>query len=67
MLWFFAREKAHLHYEIRRHPESEDYEIVITYPDGRQEIEQYSDTTGLLRRSYDLQDALKAEGWQPLG
>ena len=67
MLWFFARQKAQLHYEIRKHRDSDDYEIVITHPDGRQEVEQYSDATGLLRRSADLQDTLRAEGWQPLG
>ena len=67
MLWFFARQDAHLHYEIRRHTDCDDYEIVITHPDGRQEVEQYSDAGRLLRRSADLEDALRSEGWQPLG
>jgi hypothetical protein len=67
MLWFFARHEAQLHYEIRRQQDSDDYEIVITHPDGRQEIEQYSDTSRLLRRSADIQETLRADGWQPLG
>lgn len=67
MLWFFARHQAQLHYEIRRQQDSDDYEIVITHPDGRQEVEQYSDSMRLLRRSADLQNALRSEGWQPLG
>ena len=67
MLWFFARHDAQLHYEIRRQTDSDDYEIVITHPDGKQEVEQYDDTMRLLRRSADLQNALRSQGWQPLG
>lgn len=67
MLWFFAREDAHLRYEIRKQTDSDACEIVITHPDGRQEVEQYTDTRGLLRRSADLEDALRSAGWQPLG
>ena len=67
MLWFFERHQARLHYEIRRQPDSDDYEIVITHPDGQQEVERYSDSMRLLKRSMDLQNHLRAEGWQPLG
>lgn len=67
MLWFFERHDAQLHYEIRRQTDGDDYEIVITHPDGREEVEQYADTMRLLRRSADLQSALRAQGWQPLG
>lgn len=67
MLWFFERQKSRLHYEIRRQTDSEEFEIVITRPDGTQEVEQYEDPMRLLKRSADLQNALRAEGWQPLG
>lgn len=67
MLWFFERQDGRLHYEIRREPESEDFEIVITRPDGSQQVERYSDAMRLLKRSADLQHTLRAEGWQPLG
>ena len=67
MLWFFSRHEAHLHYEIRRQSDNDDFEIVITHPDGRQEVERYSDPRHLLQRSVDLQSSLKAEGWRALG
>jgi hypothetical protein len=67
MLWFFTRQHSRLHYEIRRQTDSEDFEIVITHPDGRQEVERYSDAKKLLNRSIELQNSLKQEGWQPLG
>ena len=40
--------------------------VAATYP-GRQEVEQYSDPNRLLRRSADIQETLRADGWQPLG
>jgi hypothetical protein len=67
MLWFFSRQDSRLHYEIRRQTDSEDFEIVITHPDGRQEVERYGDAKKLLNRSIELQDSLKEQGWKPLG
>jgi hypothetical protein len=67
MLWFFSRQDSRLHYEIRRQTDSEDFEIVITHPDGRQEVERYGDAKKLLNRSIELQNSLKEQGWQPLG
>jgi hypothetical protein len=67
MLWFFSRQDSRLHYEIRRQTDSEDFEIVITHPDGRQDVERYADAKKLLNRSIELQNSLKEQGWQPLG
>jgi hypothetical protein len=65
MIWFFERQEARLLYEIRRQSENDDYELVVTYPDGRQEIEQFRDPHTLIERSHRLQEALRAQGWQP--
>lgn len=65
MIWFFERQQRRLHYEIRRQTDGHDYELVICHPDGRQEVERYSDPAVLLRRSAMLQDNLKNEGWRP--
>jgi hypothetical protein len=65
MLWFFEKHESRLHYEIRRQTDSDDYELVITYPDGRQEIEQYQDAAAVLERSVRLQHSLIQAGWQP--
>jgi hypothetical protein len=64
MLWFFEKQDACLHYEVRRQSDGEHYELVITYPDGRQEIEVFEDSGALTERSRRLQDALVAAGWQ---
>ena len=63
MIWFFERLRARLRYEIRRQTDGPDYELVITFPDGRQEIELFADSSAVVERSLMLDRALKDEGW----
>ena len=65
MLWYFQRHHARLHDEIRRQPDGLDYELVITFPDGRQEIERFPDADAVVERSLALQHSLAKAGWQP--
>jgi hypothetical protein len=65
MIWFYERQQSRLHYEIRRQTDGHAYELVITHPDGSQELEQYADPLALLERSQDLQDRLLSAGWLP--
>ncbi len=64
MIWFFQRQQSRLHYEIRRQTDGHDYELVITQPDGRQDVERYTDAATLLERSMRLEHSLIAAGWQ---
>jgi hypothetical protein len=65
MLWFFERNDARLLYEIRRQVDGNDYELVLTFPDGRQEVEKYQDPQVLIERSQWLQASLRSQGWAP--
>ena len=65
MLWFFERDAARLLYEIRRQVDGDDYELVLTFPDGRQEVEKYQDPHSLIERSQRLQETLRRQGWTP--
>jgi hypothetical protein len=65
MIWFFERQASRLLYEIRRQVDGDDYELVVTFPDGRQEIENFKDANTLIERSHRLQETLKADGWMP--
>lgn len=65
MLWFFERNTAKLLYEIRRQVDGNDYELVVTFPDGSQEIEKYQDPHTLIERSHRLQETLRLQGWAP--
>ena len=42
MIWFFERQQSRLHYEVRHQTDGHAYELVITHPDGRQDIELFS-------------------------
>ena len=64
MLWFFEKHQAKLRYEIRRQNDGQGFELVITNPDGRQDIELYRDAVELLERSVRLQDSLIEAGWR---
>ena len=63
MIWFFERQQRRLHYEIRRQTDGDDYEVVINHPDGRVEVERYSDPAELLARATSLHKGLINEGW----
>lgn len=65
MIWFFERQTSRLLYEIRRQVDGHDYELVVTFPDGRQEVEKFKDAMALIERSHRLQESLKADGWTP--
>ncbi len=65
MIWFFERHQSRLHYEIRRQTDGPDYELVITFPDGRQEVERYDDPNAVTARSIRLERALTDQGWEP--
>jgi hypothetical protein len=64
MLWFFEKEEARLHYEIRREPDGQRIELVITWPDGREQVEAYDDPADVLARSEILQRRFAETGWQ---
>jgi hypothetical protein len=65
MLWFFEKRQARLHYEIRLQTDGPDYELVISFPDGRQEVESFPSADAVARRSAALHHSLVQAGWQP--
>jgi len=67
MIWFFERDRTHLHYEIRHQAAGTAFELVVTYPDGRQQIERAHDPRELVARSGALRSALVRDGWRSVG
>jgi len=67
MFWFFEREGAHLHFELRKDDDGRAFELVVTHPDGSQEVERFEETRGLVRRSCALRTELIDEGWEVIG
>ena len=64
MIWFFERQDSRLRYEIRRQADGHEYELVVTRPDGGQDIERYPDALPLLQRTEALERSLREDGWQ---
>lgn len=64
MIWFFDRQGERLRYEIRRSDAGDAYELVISYPDGRTDVEKMIDPSDLLKRCTELAETLKGQGWQ---
>jgi hypothetical protein len=65
MFWFFERQNSRLHYEVRRQTDGDNFELVITHPDGHLAVEQFGDPLSLSARMQQLQCTLRAEGWRP--
>ena len=65
MFWFFERRRSRLYYEVRRQTDGDNFELVITHPDGHQDVEHFADSLELLDRMQRLQHSLRADGWQP--
>lgn len=64
MVWFFDKDGRRLRYEIRRIAAAQ-YELGVTFPDGRVEREQVADAADLLDRCARLAQTLKSGGWNP--
>ena len=63
MVWFFDRHGERLRYEIRRAP-TQAYELGVTFPDGRSEMQHTTDAADLLDRCAKLAHALEKDGWR---
>ena len=65
MIWFFTRGAAHIDLEVHRLGGSTGYTFAVTYPDGAEQIESFSDPARLVTRVLSFQQKLIADGWMP--
>lgn len=63
MIWFYERQGSHLRCEVRQAVEGDRYELVITNADGQERVEAFMDSRELTRRSRQLEDEWRDEGW----
>ena len=64
MIWFFDRDDERIRYEIRRAASDDAYELVLTFPDGRTQVDRIGDPAELLERCAEIGRALKDDGWR---
>jgi hypothetical protein len=64
MIWFFDRDGERLRYEISRdEPAAGPYRLIITRPDGSESVEELEEPRELIKRSVELMNSLRGDGW----
>jgi hypothetical protein len=63
VVFFFERHAQFIRCESRQADGGAGYELMVLYPDGREEIEHFDDTVDLNRRQVELQTTLTSAGW----
>lgn len=63
MLWFFEREQESVRLETRYDNDTVEYVAVVTYPDGREETERFTDSDLYQRWLEAWQRTLEADRW----
>jgi hypothetical protein len=63
VVFFFERQAQFIRCESRPADSGSGYELMVLYPDGREEIEHFDDTVDLNRRQLELETALISAGW----
>lgn len=66
MIWLFERNGEQARCEVRREATGEGYELVISRPDGANDVERFDDPSALIDRSVAYLDRLRREGWNPV-
>jgi hypothetical protein len=64
MIWSFERRNQLLLCEIRREPDGQHYEFVVTRPDGAEQAERFDDPSAVIARSVDFMRGLIEDGWR---
>jgi hypothetical protein len=63
VVFFFERQAQFIRCESRPADGGTGYELMVLYPDGREEIEHFLDTVDLNRRERELETSLTSAGW----
>jgi hypothetical protein len=63
VVFFFERRGQFIRCESRPSSDGDGLELLILYPDGREEIERFSSSEELNRRQLELEHDLTSAGW----
>jgi hypothetical protein len=63
IVWFFEKEGSFLRFETRDAEDGDGFELVASYPDGKQQIERFDDSALLLKRQAELESFYADDGW----
>ena len=63
MLWFFERKDESIRLETRYDNDTSEYVLILSWPDGRQQIERFPDRKQYSLRLIGLENSLESEQW----
>lgn len=63
MVVFFERQSKFIRCESRPSDSGSGYDLLVLYPDGREEVEHFEDPAALNRRQVELESSLLSAGW----
>jgi hypothetical protein len=64
MRWLLVKEGSELVCELRCGRGSGPYHLVLTKPDGTEEVEEVDEATSVVERTAELMNSLRSEGWR---
>ena len=65
MVWFYERNGCFLRFETRDAAGGPAiYELVISNPDGTENVERFPDSESMVHRQLELESQLTTNGWQ---
>lgn len=67
MVWFYTRDQEKLTAETRFDNDTQDYVLVLNWPDGRQATERFSTVEAFQERLNRLRQELESEKWSQSG
>ncbi len=67
MIWFYKRDKIALRLETRYDNKAAEYVAVLHHPDGRQELQRFSQLVAFRQWLLTLEETLAADRWTQKG
>jgi hypothetical protein len=63
MLWFFERDEQSIRLETRYDNDTSEYVLALIWPDGREQIERFTDSEQYRLRLVAVEGSLEGERW----
>jgi hypothetical protein len=65
MLWFFERQEQSLRLETRYDNDTAEFVATVRWPDGREQVERFTEFEKFRKWLVAIDHALEAERWKP--
>lgn len=67
MVWFWTRDNQDLKFETRYDNDTSEFVVALVWPDGRQDIERFTQIEAFRQRLVALEHRLEEDRWKNVG